>query len=292
MTLNLPPLPSPSGVPPRSLVSPASGAASGPATELPRPRREAPAINAVLWDREDLTPDIARFHIRPDAGVPAFAPGQYLALGLPVNDGLLLRPYSAASAPGNDEEVEFLIRRLPHGALTPALWQLSAGDRIHLGRPKGLFRLAPAEGRTAVLVATGTGLGPFISMVRSLLSPAPATDGLNVSSPPRVLLVHGVAQVSELAYREQLEAWAAAGQIRYVPVISRPADPANAGWAGAVGRLPVALGPILEAASLDAASATTYLCGHPEMIAAVSRLLSERGFAPEAILSEHYWVTN
>jgi ferredoxin--NADP+ reductase len=247
---------------------------------------QGPASNAVLLARHDLSPEVARFLVRPDEGVPAFAAGQYMTLGLPLDGRLLVRPYSTASAPSETSEVEFLIRRVSSGALTPRLWELRPGDRLSFGRPKGLFRLRPDQASTHVLVSTGTGLAPFISMVSALLHNATSLESVT----PRALVVHGVAHAHELAYRDKLEAWAAAPiGVRYAPAISRPQDPANAGWDGWTGRLDEALGPILDAHAIEPERSIVYLCGNPGMISAAQSLLAARGFTPDAIVSEQYW---
>lgn len=241
--------------------------------------------NATIADRIDLTPSIARFRIRPDDGVPAFEPGQYLALGLPVEGRLLQRPYSTASPKDARDEVEFLIRRVPTGAFTPRLWDLPVGARLRLGRPKGLFTMKPDDPRGHLFVATGTGLAPFVSMLETLLASSGSGD-----RPPRAVVVHGVSHVGELAYREQLERWASDGQrVAYAPAISRPDHPENAGWSGAAGRVDAILDSLCEAHELDPLGTVAYLCGNPEMIAAGERILAARGFPPDGIVSEHYW---
>lgn len=241
--------------------------------------------NATLAERVDLTSCIARFRIRPDDGVPAFEPGQYLALGLPVDGRLLQRPYSTASPKGASEEVEFLIRRVPTGAFTPLLWELPVGARLRIGRPKGLFTMKPGDPRNHLFIATGTGLAPFVSMLETLLA-----GGDSGERPPRAVVVHGVSRVAELAYREQLERWASDDRgVAYAPAISRPDHPENLGWDGAVGRVDAILDALCDEHALDPLTTVAYLCGNPEMIAAVERILEARGFPSDAIVSEHYW---
>lgn len=95
---SLPPRPGMPALPPLPVAGPGA----------PRPTRDL-SPNAALVDRSHLTPGLARFRLRPDAGVPAFKPGQYLSLGLPGPAGPLLRPYSIASEPGEGDELELLI---------------------------------------------------------------------------------------------------------------------------------------------------------------------------------------
>jgi ferredoxin-NADP reductase len=249
--------------------------------------------NATLTGRIDLTVTVARFVVRPDDGVGAFEPGQYFALGLIVDDRPLLRPYSTSSAPDSPTELEFLIRLVPDGMFTPQLWALRIGDRLRIGRPKGLFMLRPADTRTHLFIATGTGLAPFLSMVGSLVRRAADESGRSEDralASPRAIVVHGVSRVDELAYRDRLEQLEAGRLgVRYEPIVSRPTDPANAGWAGRTGRLAAQLEDVCAAHHLDPGSTVAYLCGNPEMIASAEGILADRGFASEAIVSEQYW---
>lgn len=107
--------------------------------------------------------------------------------------------------------------------------------------------------------------------------------------PPRAVVVHGVACVAELAYRERFERWAAEGLISYVPSISRPDDPSNVGWAGRTGRIDAILEDACESHRLASRDTVAYLCGHPEMIATGTQILLRRGLPDDAIRSEHYW---
>lgn len=238
------------------------------------------AENAIVVGREDLTAAIARFTIRADVALPHVEPGQYLSLGLVVDGRLVQRPYSTATGAGIHRELEFLIRRVPGGTFTPLLWDLDIGDRLVIGRPKGLFTRIPGDRRTHLFIATGTGLAPFVAMIETLLlEPAP----------PVVLLVHGVAHVAELAYRERFERWAADGLVRYVPSISRPSDPSNSGWTGRSGRIDAILDDVWAAHDLAPHATVAYLCGNPEMIASGTRILASRRLPDDAVRSEHYW---
>jgi len=244
--------------------------------------RPAPPVadNAVVVGREDLTSSVARFRIRPDELAPHIEPGQYLSLGLIVDGRLVQRPYSTSTRAGVHEELEFLIRHVPGGTFTPLLWNLAVGDRLRIGRPKGLFTRIPGDGRTHLFVSTGTGLAPFVAMIETLLLEP---------DPPRVVAVHGVAHTAELAYRERFERWHAAGRVTYVPAISRPHDPSNAGWTGRTGRIDAILDEVCADHDLVPADTVAYLCGNPEMIAAGERILATRGLPGDAIRSEHYW---
>lgn len=241
------------------------------------------APNATLTRRIDLTPSVGRFWVRPDEGVPPFEPGQYFALGLTLGGRLLQRPYSTASPPGTSRDLEFLIRRVPGGELTPRLWELPEGARLRMGRPRGIFALLPGDPRTHLFVATGTGLAPVRSMLEALLG--------GQRAPLRAIVVHGVSYQSELAYRERLTRWSRIDpRVIYVPVISPPGHPENAGWMGAAGRLDGILDALCEGHGIEPRATAAYLCGNPDALAAASGRLIARGFPEDAIVTEHYWA--
>lgn len=244
--------------------------------------RRGPSLvdNATVVRRLDLSPSITRLTIRPDDPAPRVEPGQYLSIGLRVDGAFLQRPYSTASPVGAQDELEFLIRLVPGGTLTPRLWGFGVGDRLHLGRPKGLFMRIPDDRRTHLFIATGTGLAPFVAMTATLLREV---------VPPPMVLIHGVAHVAELAWREEFDAWSGAGSVAYVPAISRPEAPANAGWHGRTGRIDAILEAVWASHGLDRGHTVAYLCGNPEMITTARRILTSLGLPENAVRSEQYW---
>ena len=178
-------------------------------TAGPQGTRAAPAAaaeNATIVARDDVSRTVARFVVRPDGPMLPFTAGQYVAVGMRVDGRLIQRPYSSASHPGTADAHELLVRHVPGGALTPHLWRAGVGTRVRLGPPKGLFVLAADDSRLHLLIASGTGLAPFVSMVRSLAERHPR---------PRIVLVHGVSRAEDLAYRDTLESWATAGLVEY-----------------------------------------------------------------------------
>src|SRR3990172_9184859 len=89
--------------------------------------------NATIVDRSDLTESIACFRIRSDAAPVAFVPGQYVTVGLGVDERLVQRPYSiASSARRLDDGYELYVRLVPGGALTPHLFRTRPGERVGL----------------------------------------------------------------------------------------------------------------------------------------------------------------
>lgn len=246
-------------------------------------RGATPSYDATIVDRVDLTDTIASFRVRSDGPPLPFVPGQYVTIGCVAEDRLVQRPYSiASSARRLDDGYELYVRLVPGGALTPLLFSTRPGDRVSLKRPKGRFTLKPDDARTHLFIATGCGLAPFMSMLRTLDDDAAARP---------VVVLHGVSYADELGYRSELERWAAdpRWRLRYVPTVSRPHAARNAGWIGRSGRAESVLQPLLTELALDPAATVAYVCGNPEMTSAVGVILRERGFADGAVHTEQYW---
>jgi ferredoxin-NADP reductase len=252
-----------------------------PLATLPPRAAAAPTTNATLAASVPLGPMLRRLEVRPDAPALPFRAGQYVSIGLVAGRTLLQRPYSIASPPGEPERLEFLVRLVPGGELTPRLWRLQPGARVRLGRPKGLFGLDPADDRAHLLVATGTGLAPMLAMLHELSGRA---------APPDTILVHGASFVDELVARERLVDHAArAAWFTYHPAISRPGAPANRRWLGEAGRVDAVLQRVWHRHRLRAESTVAYLCGSPGMIAAAASAFDVLGLPGASLRREEYW---
>ena len=125
-----------------------------------------------------------------------FENGQFAMIGLEVDGKPLLRAYSVVS-PNYDETLEFLSIKVPNGPLTSRLQHLSVGDNIVVGKKAtGTLLLANVRpGRNLYLFSTGTGLAPFMSLIR---------DPETFERYERVVLAHGCRQAGELAYKDQI----------------------------------------------------------------------------------------
>ncbi|MCQ9378285.1 ferredoxin--NADP reductase [Methyloversatilis sp. XJ19-49] len=217
-----------------------------------------------------------------------FAPGHYAKLGLTDPDGQTVwRPYSIVSAT-DDPELEFLIVLIPGGAFSEPLSRIDVGQPVQLASAIFGFFLEPqlAPGDTLWMLATGTGLGPYVSLLRS----SGALDRYR-----RLIVVHSVRLAAELAYRDELEALAAAdARLSYLPIVTR-----EAGATALSGRIPalIADGTLAQhaGATLDPATDRVMVCGNPDFTTDMRALLNERGFVPcrrgnaGSMLFEKYW---
>ncbi len=240
--------------------------------------------NARLVARVDQTEDLGYFWVKTDGQPIDFAPGQYLTIGVYADGKLVQRPYSVASAPrvAGTDGYEFYVRLVPILRFTTLLWRLPIGHGMRMIGPKGKFVLEPDDRRTHLFVSTGTGIAPFISMVRE-------TEA--AGAPRRTVMLHGCSYVDELGYRAELEAWERERTypVTYVPTISRPDDPRNAGWEGRRGRVEHVVADVCHDLGLRADRTVVYICGNPEMILNVERVLMDRGFPEFHVKKELYW---
>jgi ferredoxin/flavodoxin---NADP+ reductase len=264
-----------------------------------------PACNATVIARRDLSDGLAILRVRPDdAPIPDFVPGQFIQLGLPCGGGesdapekLDKRAYSIASPPTDKEAFELLIALVPGGQLTPSIWDLRADDSCWIDpRPLGSFTLEHVPpGKDLVLVATGTGIAPYVSMLRSyaLGRPLHRPDRWQ-----RCVLVHGARRASDLAYAEEIRALCAVDpSLAFHPTLSR--EPELSHWSGLRGRvqsvLSGELGHPLPDTLLHPERCHVFLCGNPSMIEEVRAMLVERGFTPGSprrggnLHTERYW---
>jgi len=275
-------------------------------------------IPAQLEARIEISDGLAIFRFALERPF-SFEPGQYATLWLTHGGRTLARPYSIASSSLEKRHLEFYLNLVKEGKLTPSLWDAEVIEGLRVGDPgtvvavtgpKGRFVLDPQDHRDLVFVASGTGLAPFISMIRRLREDC-------LSSPKnfrarRIYLIHGVSYPTHLGYREELQQLAAETlnnprqklSLVYLPTISRPFM--DSSWTGLTGRaemlleMPAAKRPgsppledtvkTLLGTMLQPETHVIYVCGHPGTVDNVVRTLSPRGFHVDSdIKREKYY---
>lgn len=206
-----------------------------------------------------------------------FSNGHFTMIGLQVNGKPLLRAYSIASA-NYEEHLEFLSIKVESGPLTSRLQHIQVGDTIIVGKkPTGTLLIDyTLPGKRLYLLGTGTGVAPFLSIIR---------DPETYEKFEKVILVHGVRTKDELAYHdmvtEHLPNHEFLGdivreQLLYYPTVTRESyrnmgritDLINTGKLAADLGLP----------ELDPAHDRVMLCGSPHMLTDLKHLLEQRGF--------------
>ncbi|MET0238265.1 MAG: ferredoxin--NADP reductase [Sphingobium sp.] len=208
-----------------------------------------------------------------------FRSGEFVMIGLPTEARPLLRAYSIAS-PSYSDELEFLSIKVADGPLTSRLQAVQPGDGVYLGRkPTGtLVADALLPGKRLFLLSTGTGLAPFLSVIR---------DPDIYDRFEQIVVVHSVRRVSDLAYRQELESQLAGDplvqdqalvQLHYIPTVTREDFHEQQRITtmienGSILKLP-ALGDDHFHPEYD----RCMMCGSMEMIRETSALLEARGF--------------
>jgi ferredoxin/flavodoxin---NADP+ reductase len=261
--------------------------------QAPAPPAAARFTTETVLALRHWTPSLLSFRISRAPGF-RFTPGHYARLGLgDANDGVVWRPFSVVSS-AHDPHLEFFAVLVPGGDFSGPLSSTREGDTIRVEKASYGFmtidRFAP--GKDLWLLASGTGLGPFLSILRE-----PATW----QTYDNLVLVHSVRHGGELAYRDEIAAIPnenllakSLAQLKYVPVVTREPCP------GALtARIPQLIedGRLEQAAGLklDPQRSRIMVCGNPEMTRELRRQLTVRGFRvnrraePGQLAFENYW---
>lgn len=218
-----------------------------------------------------------------------FQNGHFTMLGLKVEGRPLLRAYSVASA-NHEEHLEFFSIKVPDGPLTSRLQHLQPGDKLLIGRkPTGTLLIDYLHpGKNLWLLATGTGLAPFLSVIR---------DPSTYERFEKVILVHGCREVAELAYQDLITEQLpqdeflgefASKQLLYYPTVTR--EPfRNQGRITTLleeGKIEADLG----LPKLDVANDRVMICGSPGMLKDLKVMLEERQFVEGSTQTPGHFV--
>ena len=242
--------------------------------------------SARIMERRDISNDLWAIRVDP-GGEYSFLPGQYATLGVVTPEKHYERAYSIVSAP-HEKFLEFFVELVPEGDVTPRLYPYKVGDEFTLRKvAKGRFTLDTTTGRTNhLLLATVTGVAPFVSFVRSLHRQWKNTK---LDSGHKLFLLDGASRSWELGYREELERIAAeVPWLTYVPTVSRPWE--DRSWKGETGRVDDLVRKYTDSWGLTPENTSGYLCGHPSMIENTKGILKRRGWENAAVKAEAFFI--
>lgn len=266
-------------------------------------------LNAQVTFRAEVAPGLIILRVKPvDWELPHFEPGQFAVLGLPgaaprfeFTDGediapeadkLIKRAYSIASSSKEKEYVEFYVALVSSGELTPRLFALKVGDMVHLSKKfTGMFTLDMApQDSNLVLIATGTGVAPYMSMIRTTFSP---------SAKRHFAVLHGARHSWDLGYRSELATLSFhSTNFGYFPIISRPENEKGA-WIGLAGHVQdLWTNKVLKSSGKfipTPENTHIFVCGNPKMVENMQRILEEEGYKehtknePGQLHIERFW---
>ncbi|MBX3042307.1 MAG: ferredoxin--NADP reductase [Candidatus Kapabacteria bacterium] len=244
--------------------------------------------NATVIGKILLTPDLMILRIKTDQPRNEFVAGQYTSIGLLSNEQrsansvvtiepmkeneLIIRPYSIASAKHEISEFEFYISQVKSGQLTPRLFNLTQGRRMWIDdKIHGIFNLNEVpDGSNIVMIATGTGLAPYMSFLRSHLKD---------HTESKLAVVHGAGYPWDLGYYSELRFIEQNFKnFYYFPTLLK----ADSSWTGLTGYIE----KHLEAEALQNEAGIEinpnkthfFLCGNPKMVESVTNYLSKYNY--------------
>jgi NAD(P)H-flavin reductase len=230
--------------------------------------------DAVVIGHERRTMDITVLKVAPNRPLP-FVPGQSVAVECRMRPRLW-RYYSPANAPREDGTIDFHIRLIDGGAVSPALARLAeVGTRLRLGSPVGTLTLDTTSPRDVLLAAGGTGLAPLKAI---------AAHAAALPNPPQVHLVFGARRAADLYDLAAIEKLAARWPWLTVTAVTSH-DPRFEGEQGSVAD---AAARFLLRDPRMTTHYDAYICGSPDMAAATAGRLEQAGLPREQVFTEDF----
>lgn len=261
--------------------------------------------NATVVSKIHLTPDLMILRVDTDEPREDFEVGQYTVIGLygyedraensmgeavpTEDDKLIQRPYSIASSKVKKKQLEFYISQVKSGQLTPRLFDLELGDRLYVSkRIVGTFKLADTPpGNDIVMIATGTGVAPYISFLRSYITDRPQQ---------KMAVIQGAAKQWDLGYYSELSFLEDSfNNFYYIPTLTH-ADDTWGGYNLWIEEM-LEMDIIQEETGIKINPDGThfFLCGNPKMVENVSEWLGDYDYTrhtrrkPGSLHVEEFW---
>jgi ferredoxin-NADP reductase len=228
-------------------------------------------MQARLIESVEIAPAIRHFVFEaPELEKIEFMPGQFVSFTDTIRGKNITRAYSIASAPNGSNRFELCLNLVEEGMFSPRLFEMKPGEAVEMRPPLGTFVLRNPP-RDSILIATGTGIAPFRSMLHAHLK----------EGSPAFTLLFGVRHEHSLMYRDEFEQMALQfPQFRFLPTLTRP-EPS---WSGRTGRVQAHL----EEAIGERRDIDVFLCGLKLMVNDVRNILRGMGFDRKQIFYEKY----
>ncbi len=221
---------------------------------------------------QQLTPRVKSFQLTLDRPI-TFLAGQFVYVHVERDGTLIRKPYSIASPPSEAGRLELVVTLVAGGHVSSWFHAMQGGEKLTVEGPAGRFVLKEPGSSDLVLIATGTGVAPFRSMLLDLFRTGFERD---------VRLLFGVRHEDEILFERDWRGLAAAHpNFHFIPTISRPTSPK---WAGEVGYVQTKVGKYVPAIEQK----MFYVCGIVPMVNAVSDALRGLGIPPKQIRVEKY----
>ena len=232
---------------------------------LVRARTLTPTVRELAFERVDDQPF-------------AFKPGQWVSAFLPLAADRIKRSYSIASAPDGTPRFEIAVTHVQGGPGSTWLHAVEADTIVPFVGPQGFFTRAPEDASPSLMIATGTGLTPMRSMLRSALA---------AGAPGPTWILLGVRHEEDVLYGDEMEAAARESpNVRFLVTLSQP----RSSWAGRRGYVQTHVRELWDAmTALGQGQPHAYVCGLERMVGSVRSLLrKEMGLPREVVHTERY----
>jgi CDP-4-dehydro-6-deoxyglucose reductase len=227
-------------------------------------------MRARLVESHEIAPNTRHFVFESPDWNAAFVPGQFVSMTQAIGDDDITRAYSIASPP-NGPQFAVCANRVEQGHFTPFLFDMKPGDEVGFRGPYGAFILRRPVS-DSILVATGTGIAPFRSMLLSRLHEFPDR---------KITLIFGVRHEEGLLYHDELQRLAREhSNFDYQATLTRPTE----GWQGRTGRVQAHVLEVLG----DRRDVDVYICGLREMVDEMRANLKEIGVDRKRMIYEKY----
>ena len=240
---------------------------------MPEPSILTPEFTVTLNSIDPLSPTVKRFMLACTDRNYQREAGQWIRLAREIDGEVHANSFSVVSAPHPAGHIELAIKASTRQPLIRWLHESAQpGDQLTVSNGQGSFYYRDGMGTRVVLLAAGTGITPFVSILRYIAQEVPQAEAT---------LVYSIASRDECLYCELLRQLCDQQRLRFLPTLTQP----DINWQGRTGRIDIEL---LQQTGLDPHT-LYYLCGPQEMVDDISTLLLQHGIPERQVIFEKWW---